>query len=260
MRTLSYFCGLLLVASNFGCERVIDFDLNSADPRLVVEASLSDDENGARVVLTETVNFSDDNVFPPGTGAVVTLSENTGISEVLEEIEPGLYQGSAITGTPGSSYTLSIDYQGENYSSVNPMPMPVAIDSVYLQPTGFGNGRVVTAQFQDPPGIENWYRLFVFTNERPADNLYILRDRLQDGEMITQTLFGIPNNRLREGDTVRVVLQSISGDVFEYLRTFQQLDAVASTAPGNPLSNISNNALGYFSAHSETELTYIIPD
>lgn len=260
MRLISYTFSLLLIAILFGCERVIDFDLNSADPRLVVEALLSDDENGIRVSLSETVNFSDDNVFPPGAGATITLSENTGISEVLEEVEPGQYTGTAITGTPGSTYTLSIDFYGENYSAVNEMPLPVMIDTVFLQPTGFGSGRVVTAQFQDPPGLENWYRILVTTNSEPVDNLYITRDRLRDGEVITQTLFGIPNSRLTQGDTVTVVLQSISFDAFEYLRTFQQLGAVASTAPGNPASNVSNNALGYFSAHAETAFTYIITD
>ncbi len=260
MGKLNHIIIFLLIAIGYGCERVIDFDLNSADPRLVVEALLSDDDQGIRLALTETVNFSDDNNFPAGTGAVVTLSESTGLSEVLTESEPGIYGGVTITGTPGATYTLSIDYEGENYSAVNEMPLPVALDTVFLQPTGFGSGRVVTAQFQDPPGLENWYRFLVFTNSEPVDNLYITRDRLRDGEVITQTLFGIPNSRLTEGDTVQVVLQSISFDAFEYLRTFQQLGAVASTAPGNPISNVSNNALGYFSAHSETTFTYIIPD
>lgn len=260
MRHIFFSTGISLIIALASCERVIDIDLNSADPRLVVEALLSDDEEGIRVSLSETVNFSDDNVFPPGTGANVTLSESSGLSEVLTEIEPGQYIGSTLTGTPGSTYTLSIDYLDENYAAVDEMPLPVPLDSVFLQPTGFGSGRVVTAQFQDPPGVENWYRLFVFTNSEPIDNLYIVRDRLRDGEVITQTLFGVPNSQLTQGDTVRVVLQSISQDAFEYLRTFQQLNAVASTAPGNPITNISNQALGYFSAHSETELTYIIPD
>jgi hypothetical protein len=55
-------------------------------------------------------------------------------------------------------------------------------------------------------------------------------------------------------------LISLDAGAYEYLRTFQELvnNNPGSAAPANPNTNISNGALGYFSAWSSTIKTAII--
>jgi hypothetical protein len=76
--------------------------------------------------------------------------------------------------------------------------------------------------------------------------------------MLTYNLSG--RNTLISGDSIVVALQTIDQGVFDYLRTLGQADNnMASATPANPTSNISNGALGYFSAYAVTSKGIVIP-
>ena len=65
------------------CTKVINVDLNSASPQIVVQANLPNQSAGDTVQLNQTVNFSDLNSFPAITGALVTINDNAGNSDTL---------------------------------------------------------------------------------------------------------------------------------------------------------------------------------
>jgi hypothetical protein len=54
---------------------------------------------------------------------------------------------------------------------------------------------------------------------------------------------------LKKGDTVTVWLETIDKGVFDYFRTAGS-ESGRNASPANPVSNISNGALGYFNASS----------
>lgn len=259
MKHLLYILPLVFAVT--ACQKVIDVDLNSADPKMVVEAELSNQDTLFQVRLTQTLGFTELNEFPPVSNAEVSLSDEQGNLFVLSENEPGVYVLDQPQATPGTSYTLSI-LQGENELTASSfMPEPVVIDTIEVLETGFGESRFVNVRLLDPPGVDNFYRYILFSNGERQDDLYITDDRLRDGQAIDNGLFGLPQDRLSQGDTIRVVLQSIDRNVFEYFRTFLSLNSgQPTTAPANPLTNIEGDALGYFNACSETEMTVIIPD
>ena len=82
-------------------------------------------------------------------------------------------------------------------------------------------------------------------------NIFLITDRLQDGGEITSTLFA-DTDTLLTGDSVSVQLQCIDENVYNYFRTLAQVlnNSTLSTSPANPPSNLSNGALGYFSAYA----------
>ena len=92
-----------------------------------------------------------------------------------------------------------------------------------------------------------------------TDNFIIFDDRLINGQHIEVTLRG---NIFEIGDTVSIQLISLAAAVYEYYNTFQELINVnpGSAAPANPTSNISNGALGYFSAWSSDIKTVVIEE
>jgi hypothetical protein len=49
---------------------------------------------------------------------------------------------------------------------------------------------------------------------------------------------------------VKVEMQCIDLGTYTYLSTFNEASGNTNVTPYNPVSNISNNALGYFSAHT----------
>lgn len=55
------------------------------------------------------------------------------------------------------------------------------------------------------------------------------------------------NEGLKTGDSVYVILECIDENVYDYFRTAGG-DMSNSASPANPISNISNGALGYFNA------------
>jgi len=252
------------------CQKVIEVNLNAAAPQLVVEGSVTDQSGPYSVKLSQTVNFSDANVFPAASGAQIIISDNAGNSETLTEISSGYYNSSALQGVAGRTYNMSITFKGKNYTASSTMPAPVKIDSITVDTSsnggfggGFGKKKSVTinVQFKDTAGIANYYRLVETVNGIQKNDVSIVSDNLQDGSVINRSL-SRRDTTIHAGDVVQVQLQSIDKNVYEYFRTLNLLAGGAgaqSASPANPTSNINNSALGYFSAYSVTSKSIVVP-
>ena len=129
--------GLAILALGFGaCERVIDVDLNEAEPTLVVEATINNTEGPHEVLLTQTTSFftADD----PGLveNATVVVTDSEGDSYAYTQVSSGRYQAE-FTGVPGRTYTLEIQAGGVTYTAVSEMRQPVTLDSLNFVPGGW---------------------------------------------------------------------------------------------------------------------------
>ncbi|MGD0710657.1 MAG: DUF4249 domain-containing protein [Bacteroidales bacterium] len=252
---------VLLVLSS--CQKVITIDLNSAAPQTVIEGNISDQPGPCVVKLTQTVNYSQTNNFPPITGAVVTISDNVGNTATLTESPAGTYTTSAIQGVPGRTYNLTITANGNNYTSSSTMPYPVNIDTIVFAKNRFGgDSKRLAAKFLDPAGIANYYALFVKLNNAIQPDFSSADDNLRDGDTISMRVPFSDTFIPASGDSITVILESIDKNVREYDRLLLQLNnsgGFESAPPANPVSNISNNALGYFNAHSDRKKIFVVP-
>lgn len=247
----------VLLYSAFSCQKVIHVDLNSSQPQLVVEASLSD-SSADTVRLTRTINFDQPNKFPPEEGAQVRISDDSGNTALLTEESPGLYVSPNPPGIPGHTFLLEISTDGKNYSATSTMPPPVKIDSLTLTNSFFGRGKFLTAYFQDSAGVKNYYRLVESVNGVIDNSIRVGDDFLLDGKTNSFMLYE-DRDRVNNGDTITLYLQTIDKPVYDYFRTLVQVSGdEQGTAPANPLSNISNGALGYFSAYAVRSKTIIL--
>ncbi len=267
---LHQFIGLPLITicltTLSSCQKVINIDLNSAAPEIVIEGGISDQPGPYTVSLTKTVNFSDVNTFPPVQGAVVTISDNAGNSEILTEATPGIYKTNTIQGIAGRTYTLIVSANGKIYKSVSTLSFPVNIDTLMFKTSGgFGghgeNRKTLDVQFTDPSGIVNYYRFIELINGVVINSTSITSDNLRDGTVIDHSSGIRPDYPLVSGDIITIQLQSIDYGVYEYFRTFNRTGdgSFDSSTPANPTSNLSNGALGYFSAYAVRSKSIIIP-
>jgi hypothetical protein len=241
------------------CEKVLDIDLKDAEPRIVIEGNVTDQPGPYQVKLTKSVSFSDPNVFPTVTGAQVTISDNAGNVETLTETEAGTYKTTNLQGVPGRNYFLKVVAEGQEYNAVSSMPAAIQIQQITIEKFEFNTDEVVPKiKFQDPAGVKNFYRAIYIVNGIASDNLFFLDDQFQDGSLIEGTLFD-PDMRLKSGDVVTVILQCIDENNLNYLREEDLIGSSQSASPANPTSNISNNALGYFSAHTLSTATIPVP-
>jgi hypothetical protein len=246
-----------VVALTFlSCKKVITVQLNNSPTQLVITGEVTDAPGPYTVSINSSVNFSQPNSFPPVAGAQVVISDNHGLNDTLTETAPGTYNTHTYwQGLPGNTYALSVVSSGKSFSAVSTMPLPVPLDSVTFQKSGRDNGKAVieaVANFQDPPGVGNYYQFTEKINDTMLTKIFIFQDRLSDGKYITQS-FDNDSSALKIGDQLTLSMYSIDENVFKYFLELRQLlnaNPFNEATPANPDTNLTNGALGYFSAHT----------
>jgi len=232
--------------------------LNDAGPRIVIQGEVTDQPGPYIVRVNYSVGFDKTNDFPPISGALVKISDGEGHTDTLTEPLPGIYFTKSILGKPGNTYSLSVLANDTLYTAVSTMPQPVRLDSVTFNETKIFNDETTYAvpNFQDPAGVTNYYQFIEYLNGKLLNKtVFVFDDRLSDGRYITRTLRN-DSAYLKPFDLLELRMYCIDKPVYEY---FNQLDessnGFSSASPDNPVSNISNGALGYFSAHTSSIIT-----
>ena len=95
----SILVGLITLTS---CTKVIDINLNDTAPKLVIQGNMTNVSDTTTVTISKTINFSQDNIFPSVSGAVVTIKDgNSGIISTLNETSLGTYRAFNLKGIIG---------------------------------------------------------------------------------------------------------------------------------------------------------------
>lgn len=284
-------CTLLLA----GCEKSIDFDLDEAEPKLVVDATIENGE-APRVVLTKSLAYFSTinpqlllNSFVRGAEVYISNGARTHkLKEYNVALAPGyaLYYYSidsaqlqtAFKGELNTTYTLRIVAEGKEYSAQTTIPaITRQIDSVWWKeppPTVDSGKAIVMFRATDKPGYGNYIRYFTKRNSEPFlpglnsvfDDLFI------DGTSYELQLEPGWNRSLEReeddaffirGDTVTIKLSEIDKATYDFWRTMEYSYA----SVGNPFStpvkiagNISGGALGYFGGYASQYRIIIIPE
>ena len=256
MRKITQYSILLMVLLVSACKKVIDVDLKSTAPQIVIEGNITDASGPYLVKLSKTVDFSASNVYPPVTNASVYITDSTvGRTEKLFQADSGMYYTSSIIGVSHHTYGLKVSINGQTYTASSTMPARVPLDSVtFAQNLGFNNQQEINAvvNFQDPLGLGNYYQFTEYVNSRQIPNIFVFEDRLSDGRYIQDPLFN-DSSYLQRGDTLILTMACIDKNIYNYFFTLMNVSGnnnFQSVTPANPVSNISNGALGYFSAHT----------
>jgi hypothetical protein len=246
------------------CQKVIDVKLDDADKKIVVDAVLTDHEGGCIVRLSKTKNFNDNNDFAGLSGAVVTIKDETGTTTTLTETKTGVYTNNQLKGNSGKTYQLMVTVEGKSYSASSTMPEHIHLDSLYLKTQKFFDEEETFSNvvFKDPGGVKNYYLFKQFVNGKRTDGTFIMDDDLSDGKQFNSTLylFTDDEDKIKTGDIVEVEMQCIDKAVYKYWYSYDQgASGGGSATPANPVSNISGDALGYFSAQTVQRKAVIAP-
>jgi hypothetical protein len=245
---------ILTVVLMYSCTKVIQVNLNDAAPQTVIEGNITDSAGPYTVQISKTVNFSDPNIFPTVSGAFVRITDTTAsVADTLTETSPGTYTTHSIQGVPGHTYNLYISVAGNIYTASSTMPAPVPLDSVtFRNENNFGQKAIFAiVNFQDPINVSNYYNFIVYINgTRFNKQIFAFDDEFTNGKYNSQEIY-MDSAYITTGDTVAIEMDCIDKPVYNFFETLQNAtngNNFQSTSPANPLSNISNNALGYFSA------------
>ncbi|MGD0038252.1 MAG: DUF4249 domain-containing protein [Bacteroidota bacterium] len=255
----------------YGCQQVVSIDLNTANPRVVIEGNIKDQLGPYSVFLSMTGSYFDTTlVDPPISHAQVVITDNYGNRDTLKEVISGTYQSSKLIGVPGRTYTLSVNADGKDYMAISSMPSKVFIDSLYVIPrhsVGGESGYDIYVIFKDPSELGNYYRINAHSSAViPADSIdgqryRLFTDKLTNGNEMTERIRAGRN--VNSGDTITIELCSIDKASYDYFHTLSDIlssdRSPTSLSPANPNSNISGDALGYFAAYTVDTRKIIIP-
>ncbi|MBT8376748.1 MAG: DUF4249 domain-containing protein [Winogradskyella sp.] len=261
--------GLLVITS---CEDVIDVDLNSVEPRLVIDASINWFKNSTgneqHIKLSLVTSFFDETV-PPANNAIVTITDsNNNIFNFLEDGNTGIYKTDTFIPVIDEIYTLNIVYDNETYIAQEQLKSVSEIDFVEQNDNGgfSGNDIELKAFYTDPVDEENYY-LFEFISDLVlVPTLEVYEDRFTNGNQI----FGFYTEEdLQSGDEVTIRNYGVSEEFYDFMFILLQQGSLENGGPfetqpatvrGNCINqtNPDNFPFGYFRLSEVDELVYTI--
>lgn len=279
IRKLAY---LLIVSTVFAaCEKIVEVDLPSEDPRLVIEGQITDQRVPWQVRLTLSQPYFDQDEAEAISNAVVRITGTDGSDVLLTHTDTGMFVSADTQQcVVGESYTLSVDYQGENYIASETMKNAFELDTLagfFLPPdvSFFPSGIYVFVQGQTDPTQDNYYIFRTYKNDsftsEDLDNdefgsVSLLNSTFDVNDIVGEVSRGfLPRPILtdvEEGDKVMVEQFAVTLDYFQYILDLNAQQSRSGTPfdppPANPNNNISNGALGYFSVANKKEDSIII--
>jgi hypothetical protein len=271
MHTIRFSALMILLSLFCSCEKAIDLKLEDSAPKYVIEGSVTNEAGGAQVSISQSKKFTDDNTFNGISGARVSV-ESDGTVYPFEATGNGIYQNSTLTGIPGHTYRLTVKIGDKTYTSTSTMQQPVNLDSVYIVNDEFGTNkdnsvlRVATVKYNDPAATQNYYRFIQYIDNKKEKSIFVDEDEFTNGQTVNSRLnFSNDNDdparEIRTGKQVMIEMLCIDAAVYKYLYS---LSTGASgdgnnAAPANPVSNISGDVLGFFSAQTISRKTITVP-
>ena len=266
---------LLITAITFtACTERIDLELGElAEPKLVVEGWITDQQMPHRIRLTSSRSYYENQATPVISGAIVSISDGDQTFPLTEEPagSGNYFTATDVAGTVGKLYTLNIEHDGETWLANDLMRPVPPIDSVAFEyvdqdhEDGELPWYMVKIWTYELPGLGDHYRWKCWVNgEARSDSLKaasFVNDQLYDGAYVQGVV--VDWVRAQPGDTVRVEQHSISKDAYDIIESIllntEWRGGIFDPPPANVPSNISNGAYGFFGAASVKERTAVIP-
>ncbi|WP_202701953.1 DUF4249 domain-containing protein [Flavobacterium sp. UGB4466] len=249
-----------------GCEEVVDVNLDTAPPKLVIEAAINWQKGTTgkqqTIKLTTTTGYFQ-NVIPTVSGATVFITNSQNIKFNFSEVpKTGRYVCSNFIPVIDEIYTLTVISGGITYTATESMKSVAPITRVEQNNQGGFSGKEVEtrAYFNDPANADNYYLFKYVYSTKITSTYYVTEDKFFQGN---EYFSASDDDDLKVGNEVEMTHYGISKQYYNYMSI---LVSIAGNNVGGPFQsppatvrgNIINTAdkanypLGYFSL-SETD-------
>lgn len=253
------------------CEEVVHLDLDTEDPKLVIDASINwvkgTAGNEQVIKLTTSAGYYESTVPTVSDATVFIVNNDNGAVFNFVETVPGTGAYICNTFEPiiGNNYELTVIYDGETYTATEKMyPVPNIENITQDDESGFdGESMEIEVFFQDDPTTENYYLSRFDTDIYPYPEYTALDDEFNNGNLISVLYI---DEDLKAGDVVDIRLAGISRRYYNYMELVVTIvEGGAGSGPfqttpaairGNFINqtNANNYPYGYFNI-SEVDYT-----
>jgi hypothetical protein len=263
------------------CEKIVDIEIPSENPRLVIESELYNVKDIWKVKLSLSQPYFDQDSADYVADATVFITELGGDTVYLNYRDTGMYASTdSHQCIVGSSYKLNVVHNGKTYTATEVLQDAFPMDTVmsfFLPPNdrSFPTGTYVFVQGQTDNTKKNYYRFKTYRNDtiKSTDldddqfgavsllnSLFDVNDILGEiarGKLPRPILFNVEDK-----DTIRVEQYAITETYYKFLTDVNAQQSRSGTPfdppPANPNNNLSNGALGYFAvAHKEVAVLVV---
>jgi hypothetical protein len=261
MTNLKYITLILIAVFFSSCEKVIDVDLDTAPPKLVIDAAIKWTKgtigNEQKIKLSTTTDYFS-NTIPAVSGATVFITDAANnVFNFTETAGTGVYLCSNFAPVLNGNYVLTVVHNGETYTASETLKPVPAIDFIDQKNDGGFTGEdiEIKAFFTDNGATDDFY-LFRFKASFSAiPNYGVAEDKFFQGNQI----FGLYTHEdLETGQNIDISIAGISQRYYNYMNI---LTSIAGSNGGSPfqsppatvrgnivnVANEANFALGYFS-------------
>ena len=253
-------CLIVFSCIFLSCTKVVEVDLETAEPKLVIDASIDWVKgtigNEQKIKLSTTTGYYSAS-FPTVSGAdvIITNSENT-VFSFIENPGTGEYLCSNFHPVIGETYTLKVVLNGETYTATETCMGVPDIENNIAQNNagGFGGNEVeITYSYQDNGSEENHYLHRILSPVSVFPEYKAKDDKNSQGNLMKEYF---SEKEWKTGDLVNIRLYGISRRYYDYFRKLLAASGAGTgpfqTTPGSVRGNIINKthfenfAYGYF--------------
>lgn len=249
------------------CEEVVDIDLDTAAPKLVIEAAINWERGttgtNQTIKLTTTADYFDNSV-PTVSGATIYVRNSTNEQfNFIEVPNTGRYVCNNFKPVIGQTYTLTVISQGNTYTASETLKAVAPITKIEQNNEGGFTGKDIEIKtfYNDPANETNYYLYKYLYSNKVKSNYYADEDKFFDGN----EFFSISDDEdLKIGDVIEVTHFGISKQYYNYMSILVSIagnnsggpfQSPPATVKGNIINTTdsANYPLGYFSL-SEIEI------
>ena len=276
-KSILYILGIVLLQA---CTERIEFDLGEqGEAKVAIDALIDNFPSPDTVVIRKTTSFYEPAGNDVISDASVILSADGNTFTFTPIISmPGYYISPVgFIANPGSTYTLNIIADGQEYTATEKMPLVINPDTAYLvenpnipfEPEDIDGGDrwySVKVTFQEPVGIKNFYFIRYLINGKDRSKTlssyasYVEDTFFSDEYLINAdlgSLYIFPN------DTVDFLFGSINEQGYEIWSALVEESEFRGGffdgPPANIPSNWSNGGLGLFMPVSYSRKVVVAP-
>lgn len=244
-----------------GCEEVVDVDLDTAPPKLVIEADINwkKGTTGAQqtINLSTTTGYFEGEI-PVVSGATIFIKNSANQQfDFIEVPKTGRYVCNNFKPVIDATYYLTVISNGNTYTASETLKSVAPITRIEQNNEGGITGKdiEIRAYYNDPADVDNFYLYKYVYSNKIASNYYVDDDKFFQGN----EFFSLSDDDdLKPGDEIELTHFGISKQYYNYMSILVSIagsniggpfQSPPATVRGNIVNNTdkANYPLGYFS-------------
>lgn len=266
MKKASFLIVIFITAFFTSCEEVVDVDLDTAPPKLVIEAAINWQKGATgrqqTIKLSTTTGYFE-NVIPTVSGATIYIRNSANERFTFTEVpRTGRYVCSTFKPVLNGEYILTVISGGQTYTATEVLKSVAPITRIEQNNEGGFTGKdiEIRAYYNDPADADNFYLYKYVYSNKIKSNYYVDDDKFYQGN----EFFSLSDDEeLKSGDEIEITHIGISKQYYNYMSILVSIagsnvggpfQSPPATVRGNIINttNKENYPLGYFSL-SETD-------